>query len=249
MAGPDARETPRTSLVIPMWNEAGRIASTVDRLASSPLATRLELLLVDDGSTDRTVEIARAALDAHQLSGAVIAGGVRRGKGRAVQLGVGRASGSIVAFADADLSAGPGEIQRVVDAVASGRADLVLANRRHPASEIAVAPPWQRRVAARAFNLAARALGLTSRDDTQCGLKAFTAEAAGPLFEDLVAPGFAFDVEILLRAERAGLRVAEEPVRWSHDRETSVRMVRHAPATVTDLLRVRRRYGPARRPK
>ncbi len=232
-----------------MWNEAARIASTVERLASSALAGDLELLLVDDGSTDGTVEIAEAALEAHRLAGEVISGGVQRGKGRAVQLGVRRSAGSIVAFADADLSADPAEIQRVVDVVGRGRADVVLANRRHPESEITVVPPWRRRVAARAFNLLARALGLTERDDTQCGLKAFTAEAGAVLFAELVAAGFAFDVEILLRAERAGLRIDEQPVRWSHDDATTVRMLGHGPATLVDLLRVRRRYGSRRRPK
>ncbi len=250
MAGGSAQEqTPQTTLVIPMWNEAARIASTVERIASSPLATDLELLLVDDGSTDGTRELARSALEQHGIDGAVIVGGARRGKGRAVQLGARRATGSVVAYADADLSADPEEIRRIVDAVRSGRAEVVVANRRHPDSEIVVVPPWQRRAAARAFNLSARALGLTDRADTQCGLKAFTSAAARLLFEDLVAVGFAFDVEILLRAERAGLGIREEPVRWSHDRETSVRMVRHAPATASDLLRIRRRYGSSRRPR
>ncbi len=248
MAGPSSQR-PRTTLVIPMWNEAGRIASTVERIASSPLAADLELLLVDDGSTDATGEIARGALEAHGLDGTVIAGGVRRGKGRAVQLGASRATGSIVAYADADLSADPGEIRRIVEVVERGRADVVLANRRHPDSEIVVVPPWQRRVAARAFNLVTRALGLTDRDDTQCGLKAFTSEAAGLVLADLGATGFAFDVEVLLRAERAGLEIREEPVCWSHDSETSVRMVRHAPTTVADVWRIWRRYGSARRPR
>jgi len=248
MAGPSPH-LDLTTLVIPMWNETGRIRSTVEQIAASAMAPGLELVLVDDGSTDDTAAVARTALAAVALPGEVVGGLARGGKGRAVQVGVRRATGTVVAFADADLSAGPEEIERLVASVRAGRGDVVIGNRRDPRSVISTHPPWPRRLAARGFNLTCRALGLTSRADTQCGLKAFTAPAARDVFADLVSSGFAFDVEILARAERLGLRVHEEPVIWSHDRSTSVRIARHASGTLRDLARIRRRYGSIRHPK
>ena len=239
----------RTSLVVPMFNEAGHIEATVNRIADSAMVEGLELLLVDDGSSDGTGAVARDVLDRRGLNGQVLCIPVRAGKGGAVQVGVQHANAPVVVFADADLSAGAEQVERVIDHLGRGSVDMVIASRRHADSEIETSPPWRRRVAARAFNLVARGLGLTDRDDTQCGLKGFTSDAARELFAELVSTGFAFDVEVLIRADRLGLTVEELPVRWSYDPHSSVRVAAHAAATLRDLIRIRRRYGSARRPR
>jgi dolichyl-phosphate beta-glucosyltransferase len=154
-----------------------------------------------------------------------------------------QATGEVVGFADADLSSGPDDIVRVFACVDSGEADLAVASRTDPASTIAGRQPFLRRTSGWAYNLLLKALGLTAMSDTQCGLKASTATAARALYGPLSTRRFAFDVEVVARAERLGLRIAEVPVTWSHVEASRVRPVRDGLRAVGDAVRIRRIVG------
>jgi len=239
MPGKERTSCART-LVIPMFREAPRIARTIRVLAGSALdAPETEFILVDDGSDDDTVAVAEAALAAVPLAASIVRLERNLGKGGAVRAGVLAARGRAIAFSDADLSVGVADIVRCFAPIESGRADVACSSRAIEGSVIPVRQPRMRELSGRLFNLALRALGLTRMHDTQCGLKVFSRDAALGLFRDLSITGFAFDVELLLRADLLGLRVEEVPVEWRHVEESRVRPLRDGLAMLRDAVRIR----------
>ncbi len=224
-----------------MLNERGRIEATLEALANSPLSTA-EIILVDDGSTDGTAQVARTTLATNELKGHVIELDRNRGKGAAVRAGVAVATGDAIAFSDADLSSPPADILACLEQIESGKADMVTTTRLDDESVILITQTFARRWSGKVFNILLQVLGLTTRADTQCGLKAFNEKAAGIVFRDLQINRFAFDVELLVRAERAGLRIVELPVRWSHDDRSRVRPIRDGARMAFDVARLRLRF-------
>ena len=243
--------SPARSLIVPMYDEAQRISGTLTELASSPLAAdRYELLLVDDGSTDGTPEIAEKAVAELGLRNVrVIRSAMNRGKGAAVRAGMLSAEGATRVFADADLSAGVVDIEACFERVEQPGVDVVYASRAHPDSVITSSQPGHRVMSGRIFNFVLRSLGLTEEVDTQCGLKGFTADAAHTLFTAVTIEGFAFDVEVLALARREGMRVDDMPISWAHVEASRVRPLRDGAAMFRDVVALRRalrRAGPAR---
>jgi dolichyl-phosphate beta-glucosyltransferase len=231
---------PRRSLVIPMFDEATRIGRTLDILeASDLLDDRLELLLVDDGSTDGTAELVE-----QRIRGLARARVVRldrnRGKGAAVRAGVLAAEGATRVFVDADLCVPADDIERCFATLESGEADVVYGTRAHAHSALADSQPGYRVVTGRVFNLLLRLLGLTEELDTQCGLKGITSAAVPVVIEPLVTERFAFDVEVLARATRAGLHLEGLPVQWSHVPASRVRPVQDGMEMARQAVRIRR---------
>lgn len=229
---------PRLSVVVPAVDEAGRIGASVAaiREALAELdGADLELVVVDDGSSDRTAEAARAA-GADQ----VLRHDRNRGKGAAVRTGVAATTGRCVAFTDADLAYPPAQLLRFLEQVEGG-ADLVLGNRRDPASETVVAASALRELGGRAINLLTRSVLSGGWSDTQGGLKAFEGEVGRALLAATEVERFAFDVEVLAVAERWQLDIVEVPVVVSHSDASTVHVVADAARLVGDLLAVRRR--------
>lgn len=231
---------PGRSLVIPMFREEGRIGATIRAIAASPLNDpSTELLFVDDGSRDNTAEVTEKELADRDLNATVLRLERNLGKGAAVRAGVLASVGSAVAFADADLSADIPDIVRCFEAIEDGVAQVVLATREHEASLIVERQPLLRQLGGKTFNLILRALQLTQFRDTQCGLKSFRREVARELFEGLRIQGFAFDVEILFRAQQHGFSIREIPVQWRHVEESRVRTVSDSFRMARDALGVR----------
>src|SRR3954469_9656770 len=213
---------PRWSIVVPMYQEESRIVGTVAALAASSLnGVDNEFVFVDDGSTDRTVEVLEKALADTSLTASVIRLPRNLGKGAAVQAGVLAAAGDVIAYVDADLSSPPSAIEQCCRAVEAG-ADVAVASRGHAASNLLVRQPGSREAAGKLFNRLLRMMGLTTLPDTQCGLKAFERETARAVFAELSVRRFAFDVEVLLHAARRGARVDVIPTEWSHRDESRV---------------------------
>lgn len=225
-----------------MFDEATRIERTLDILEGSGLVDdRLELVLVDDGSTDGTADLVEQRIAERGLAGArVVRLGRNRGKGAAVRAGVLDATGAARVFVDADLCVPVDDIQRCFTTLESGEADVVYGTRAHAHSSMAESQPGYRVVTGRAFNLLLRLLGLTEELDTQCGLKGVTAKAVPDVVEPLVTERFAFDVEVLARATRAGLRLEGLPVQWSHVAASRVRPVKDGVEMARQALRIRR---------
>lgn len=232
-----------------MFEEAERIGPSLEALAAGGLCgPQVELILVDDGSTDGTAEVARATLERiGVVHGSVLRLHENRGKGAAVRAGILAAAGATRVFVDADLCVDAQDIERCFEILEAGSADVVYGTRAHPGSALARSQPTYRVLSGRGFNLLLRALRLTDERDTQCGLKGVTAKAAATVFDPLVTERFAFDVEVLARAARSGLSVQAVPVRWSHVPASRVRPLRDGIDMARAAWRIRRRLDRERR--
>ncbi|MDX8402672.1 MAG: glycosyltransferase family 2 protein [Mariprofundaceae bacterium] len=231
----------RLSVVIPAYNEADRLPRTLtDALAwlDAHLADDFEVIVVDDGSTDATASRVQAV--SHPAL-RLLRQPENRGKGAAVRRGMLEASGDVRLFMDADHSTHIREVTRAFAALDAG-ADIAIASRQHPDSEIPVRQSWLRERMGKGFNLLMRMTVGIDLPDTQCGFKAFTAEAAERIFPLLRIEGFGFDVEALHLAMRLGFRVAEFPVRWVNDAQSKVRMLSDPARMFAELVRIRRMH-------
>jgi SAM-dependent methyltransferase len=233
------------SLVVPVYNEEMRLPGTLARLAvfASDEALSLEVIVADDGSTDRTAAVFKEWVDRHastrlQCSLVQIA---HRGKGAAVRAGMQRVTAPIVGYTDADLSAGPDAILQLLAAIARG-ADIAIASRGLPESILARRQPWYREMAGRTLNVGLRKLTGIPFRDTQCGLKLFRAHAAREVFRHQRIDGFAFDVELVMIAMKAGFTIDEIPVTWVHEAGSKLSLFRDPLPMARDILRTRRRF-------
>ena len=228
------------SVVLPAYQAEHLVGAAVTEINAAlggheALDGPLEIVVVDDGSTDGTAEAARRA-----GADVVVSLEANRGKGAAVRAGMLAASGRLRLFTDVDLAYPPGQLASLIDALRDG-ADVALGNRRHvEARTISPARP-ARAFASRMFNMFTRLVLLRRYRDTQCGFKGFTAEAAEEIFGRSVIDGFAFDVEVLYLVEHLELTAAEVPVTVDHSADTTVRLVAQSLRVVADIGRIRHR--------
>ena len=223
-------------MVVPAFREGEQAGRAVDGLRSGLSALHqhgdLEIVVVDDGSDDETAECARRA-----GADKVISLDANRGKGAAVRAGMLAASGATVAYTDADLSYAPSQLMGLLERCEGG-CDMVVGSRRHVDTTTLVRARRLREVSGRVFSWMTSLVLLGEYRDTQCGLKAFRADAARTLFERARLDGFAFDVELFHLAERHGLEVCEVPVSVANVQTSSVRVVVDAVRMVRDLARI-----------
>ncbi len=225
------------SIVVPAYNEEKRLGATLEGIAryfAKAAWNFREVLVVDDGSTDRTAEVAAGFPGARLLRNPG-----NRGKGYAVRHGMLEAGAEWVLFSDADLATPIEEIEKLWEAVERDGVDVAIGSRALDRALIGIHQPLAREASGRIFNLVMRAVtGLPFRD-TQCGCKLFRTVAARETFKRQLLDGFGFDVEVLVIANVLGYRVAEVPVRWNDVAGTKVSMAKGMDA-FADLLRVRR---------
>lgn len=233
---------PPLSVVIPCFNEAARIGETL-RLTLDYLtakAAESELIVVNDGSIDATAAIARERLKGAKVETRLLENFPNRGKGAAVRSGLLAAQKPIGLFFDADLSTPLGETPKLIEPIANGEIDIAFGSRALDRGLIGVHQPWRREQAGRVFNLLVRlATGLPFWD-TQCGFKAFRLDSCRPVLESARIQGFAFDVELLYLAHRAGLRIREVPVRWNHAEGSKVSFFRDSMRMLREVIALRR---------
>jgi dolichyl-phosphate beta-glucosyltransferase len=234
------------SIVIPAFNEESRIGPTLRRvrgyLAGKDFAS--EIIVVDDGSRDRTAAAATEALPA-SAEGRLLSRARNRGKGYAVREGVLAARGDWILFSDADLSTPIEEMDKFLARLDEGF-DVLIGSRALPGSAILVRQSPIREAMGKTFNLLVRLLVLRGFRDTQCGFKLFRREAARAVFSAARIAGFGFDVEALRLCRALGVRVLEIPVVWRNSAPSKVRLVSGSLGMIADLVRIRLRRGPVR---
>jgi dolichyl-phosphate beta-glucosyltransferase len=230
------------SLVIPAYNEAGRIGGTVMRVCSylDRQPYDWELIIVIDGGPTAAAEEARAAAGARS-NVRVIENDVNRGKGYSVRRGFSDARGDRLVFIDADLSL-PIEGLAGMMARFDAGADVVIASRTAPGSRAEGAPPAGRDLMSKVFNLAVQMVALPGIADTQCGFKGFSARAAGAIFSVAGSDRFGFDVEALYLARKHGFRIDELPVVCRYHGGSSVNRVSDGVRMFADVLAIRMRH-------
>lgn len=235
---------PRLTVVIPAYDEALRLGSTLERVLGylDRRGEPFELLVVDDGSRDETAAVARA----FEPRGAVL---LRQpsnaGKGKAVRVGLLASRGDRILITDADLSTPIEELDRLLPVLE--RADLVLGSRAVDGARLELRQPFYRELAGKGFNLLVRLSGVRGIRDTQCGFKLFDGPLARSLARELTVDRFAWDVELVWLAQRRGLRVVEIGVEWRNDPASRVRFFRDATRMAFDLARFRWRHRAGRR--
>ena len=224
------------SIIIPAYNEAKRLPASLvkvrEYLSASPWEFA-EVVVVDDGSTDDTVQVARdAGVRVLQNPG-------NRGKGYSVKHGMLEAKGEWALFTDADLSTPIGEIEKLWSALVDEPAQVAVGSRAVDRSLVGVHQPWLREAVGRVFNAAMRLVTGLPFKDTQCGFKLFQTSAGREVFSRQQLDGFGFDVEVLFIAKQLGFRSLEVPVRWDNVEGSKVSLLLGF-AAFLDLLKVRR---------
>jgi len=227
------------SVIIPAFNEAQRIGSTLHRMLDylTGRGGEFEVIVVDDGSTDDTVKVVEEMMAGSQAL-RLIGCDRNQGKGAAVRQGALAARFAAVLFSDADLSTPIEAVEDLLTVLAAG-ADMVIASRAHVQSEIPVDQKTLRKNMGRTFNHVARGVTGLELRDTQCGFKVFRRAVARQVFAATRIDGFAFDVELLVIARAQGWQVAEVPVVWVNSAASRVRIVRHSLQMLRDLIRIR----------
>ena len=242
MVKPTASE-PVLSVVIPAYNEEVRIEPTLERVREYLVAwgRPAEVIVVDDGSRDRTPRVVEAEVSRYRSSGLslrLLGDGTNRGKGASVRAGMLEAEGRVVLFSDADLSAPIEEAPKLVDQILSGAVAVAIGSRGLDKELIGVHQSAGRELAGRFFNLLMRAATGLPFKDTQCGFKAFRRDAARNIFSRVRIERFGFDVEVLYLARKLGYDVAEVPVVWNNVEGSKVSLLGGLNG-YADLLRVR----------
>lgn len=229
------------TIVVPAYNEERRLPTSIRDIRAffSGINDPFEVLVVIEKSKDRTVELARAAAEGEGRI-QVIDNQVHRGKGFAVKSGMLRAKGEIVFFTDADLSTPLAEIlQFMAHFKAHPETDVLIGSRSHAKSQVIKRQSLFRQTLGRTFNKLVQLISVRGIEDTQCGFKAFRAEACREVFSRQTLDGFAFDVEVLMLAQRLGYKIGVLPVRWINSPDSKVRILIDPFKMLWDLLKVR----------
>jgi glycosyltransferase involved in cell wall biosynthesis len=243
---------PDLSIIIPAYNEERRLprglAKIRDYLAGRAFAPgKVEIIVVDDGSKDRTAAIAEE-WSREMPTLRLVPNGENRGKGYSVRHGMMEARGRVALFTDADLSAPIEEADKLLVALDQGN-DVAIGSRAVNRALIFGHQSRLRELAGMVFNGFVRLFTGLPFQDTQCGFKAFLREPSQIVFEQQRIEGFGFDPEILFLAKRHGLRAVEIPVRWAHDPATKVHVVRDSLLMFLDLAYIRWNWLMGRYPK
>lgn len=230
------------SLVIPAYNEEERLPASLKQVQGflSRRQFRSEVVVVVEPGTDDTLSVANRA-GGNDAKIRVLAPPVHRGKGAAVREGILAARGKLRFFMDADLSTELEAIDRFVQRFEQEpRVDVLIGSRQHPESKVEVFQGGLRRWMGQTFNRVVQATAFRGIQDTQCGFKAFRARAAEMIFSRQQIEGFAFDVEVLMLAQRLGYRIEEMPVIWKNSVASKVRVVKDSLAMFRDVMMARR---------
>jgi glycosyltransferase involved in cell wall biosynthesis len=241
--------TPTLSIVIPAYNEAPRLGKSLQTIFAhlNEQSSDSEVIVVDDGSTDETTQVAEhefAAVGA-RIRTQLIKVQPNRGKGHVVRTGLLAARAPVALFSDADLSTPITEMPKLTAPIRAGQYDLVIGSRALDRSLIGVHQSWRREQGGRLVNLLVRLSTGMKIWDTQCGFKAFRTDVCRPVFEAATIDRFGFDIEFLYIAHLAGLRLLERPVRWDHSEGSKLNPARDGLRMLQEinLIRAQARRG------
>ncbi|OHB46875.1 MAG: hypothetical protein A2545_05190 [Planctomycetes bacterium RIFOXYD2_FULL_41_16] len=227
------------SVIIPAYNEEKRLLSTLSKICAY-LSTKdfpYEIIVVDDGSTDNTLQMVKnfASSNRHIV---ILINEQNSGKGYSVRKGMLSARGEYAFFTDADLSTPIEEIEKCLPYLINGY-DVVIGSRSMPGSDILVHQPWYREKMGKIFNFMVNMVLLKGIIDTQCGFKGFKREAVKTVFNRCKIDGFSFDVEALYLSRKYNFKIKEIPIRWENSPLSKVSPIKHSLQMFKDLIGIK----------
>ena len=230
--------SPFLSIILPAHNEEKRLPETLDKVADflSQQSYSSEVVVVENGSQDRTLEIARSFMG--RMPYLHVLHEDQSGKGRAVRRGVLEASGDYRFFCDVDFSMPVSEINRFIPP-AVRQVDVTIASREAPGA-VRYNEPAMRHLAGRIFNTLVKVAALPGLQDTQCGFKCFRAPVAEEVFRRQTMMGWSFDVEVLFIAQLRGYKIIEVPIPWYYNSQSRIRMLTDSWRMTLDIIAIRR---------
>jgi dolichyl-phosphate beta-glucosyltransferase len=228
---------PELSIVIPAYNEESRIVPTLQQIYDfvGSVLGDFEVIVVDDGSTDRTAELVLAFASDHPRT-RLISNDRNRGKGYSVRHGALSAQHKFVLFTDADNSTPIQQVEKLAGFVTTR--SLVIASRALAGSRLKIKQPWYRTLMGRTFRLIVQGMVVPGIQDTQCGFKLAGRDVVDAVFPRMQVEGFAFDVELIARTLRLGFDVHEVAVDWADDPRSSVSPVRDSARMFRDVVKI-----------
>ena len=226
---------PFLSIIIPAHNEEKRLPGTLEQVFAflRKQSYESEVVVIENGSNDRTYEIAKEFESQHKNLRVIHEEG--RGKGLAIHRGMMEARGEYRLMCDADLSMPIEEISKFIPALE--QADIAIASREAKGA-VRYNEPLYRHLGGRGINLIIRLLILPGLQDTQCGFKCFRAQIAKDLFKHQTLWGWSFDIELLFVARRHGYRIREVPIDWYYQSDSKVNALRDALRMISDIFRI-----------
>ena len=225
------------SLIIPMYNEDGIIANTCEQLITNSSFNKglIEVIIVNDGSRDKSAEIVKKYCGGHFK---LISYEKNRGKGFAVKTGVLEAHGDIIAYTDADLAYGLDIINEAIKCLNEKNCDIVIGN-RHLIPSSYNAYTLSRRAASKTFSFILNSILNIKISDTQCGIKVMKRKAAKDIFSHITTDGYAFDLEVLTLAKIKGYRIEEIPAVILKHEKSNVSLFRDSYRTLRDAIKIK----------
>ncbi len=233
----------KLSVVIPAFNEEKRIKSTLNKIISFLKEKKFlyELIIVDDGSVDKTSEISEKILSREKINYKILKNDKNYGKGYSFKQGFLKSSGKYVLLCDADLSTQIEEVDDFFELMEEKNADIVIGIRTLKESPdiLIKRKRFTRTISAKIFNKLVNFLFKLNFKDTQCGFKLFKKEKCTPVMENLHTKRFSFDVEILLKAKKNGLKIKEKQVIWQDSSHSSVKLLKDSFEMVFSLIQLK----------
>lgn len=229
-------QKPYLSVIIPAYNEEKRIEASLEKALEyfNKQSYTWELIVVDDGSKDKTVELVNKFPEPVYC----LKQPQNMGKGAAVRRGMLDSKGQYRVFTDADFSTPVYEFPKILKNLEAGY-DICIGSRAIDRSMVKEHQPFYREFMGKTFNKIVQTLLFKGIKDTQCGFKGFTESAANSIFSKAKINGFSFDVEILYLAQKAGLKIAQEPVEWYNDDRSKVNPITDATLMFIELFKIR----------
>jgi len=228
------------SIIIPAYNEEKRLGKTLETILNylKKKGYSYEIIIVNDGSTDGTVDIAQEFIK-FDSNMKIINNDKNMGKGYSVKRGVLEASGEYILFTDSDLSTPIEEFKKLLTPLESGY-DIAIGSRSMKESNVVVHQPFYREIIGKIFNKLVKAFVVKGFIDTQCGFKLFKKDAAKNIFNNQKLNGFSFDVEILYLAIKDNLKIKEVPIKWFNSPKSHVSLVGSSYRMFMELLKIKR---------
>ncbi len=241
------------SIIIPVFEESSKIACDIEAASQFLISQGLkgEIIVVDDGSSDNTCEVAEAVMVPDAVELKVIRYENHRGKGFAVRTGIKRSQGKNVMFADSGSCAPYNNVLTALNMLKNGDCDIAHGSRKLPESKIHVPQVWYRRIYSTFFRwLMIAVMKIPSEfTDTQCGFKIYRGDLARKLYSECITDGFMFDIEIILRALKQQFQIKEFPVEWTTDRDSRLPQTFGLKQMFTELRNIKQALGKSTKEK